>query len=1293
MKLKTVVAAMLMALAAVVIASGCKQTVTVPEAKDKTPPKEVTNLKAVTGYGKISLSWTNPTDADLHQVEITASPAAGSLANPVYLSAEKGKAMSFTAEGLSNGTAYTFTVKTIDKALNKSTGVKTETAVAPIDTSDKTPPAEVTTLKGDAGNGKVFLSWKNPGDADLYQVEVSASPAAGTLTNPVYLSAVKGAAGSFMAEGLTGGQEYTFTVKTIDKTLNVGTAVTVKATPQSTGGGSTIDTTAPAEVTELTAIAGNGKVSLSWKNPGDADLYQVEISTSPAAGTLTNPVYLSAVKGAAGSFMAEGLTGGQEYTFTVKTIDKTLNVGTAVTVKATPQSTGGGSVADTTAPAEVGNLQAEALAGAIRLTWQDPADEDLWGIEITSQQKIVTRSIAPIPENAILVAKGQQSRKISNLTVGQSYTFTIKTIDNSGNKSAGIKTTTVTPKAGEPMTLTLEQNPEKTVWTKDSVTITVKSNTSIKEAKWKEGSGHSAKDVLENGTTITGNSFTVNESGIYSVVVQDNDGRREVETIEIKNIDKEPPAAPTNLTAEYRFGEKKIILKWSDPVDTASGLKELKLSYTVNGANEKTETIAKGVQSLEIENVNPQSPPVPYVFSLKAVDNAGNEGTEATVSIKPSEQAEVTGITVSRKKIDKNDPDRKVTVTIQGSNLTKAEEIKITGRGTIVCTNITDSRASAEFDLPDREQSYTFRVSVKQAGAASAAPVQGVEAKTQVCEPANITNMEVTKQNGGYFKIDQYGDFKVEPNTGGEMKIVLTGTNLDIDEAKAGVNFNGLNYDGSANADGTRLTIERIPVPTDSGFYPIKAQVKPRYETEYIIVPDSTNYYGYKSRRLRVLGNIVLKELWLPGYNKDDEGTEAWLVIKGENFDTLTSDQLANITSSLGATVTDAKVKDSITLEAIYSIPDLPDDSVIGKTETITVAGKTVSSPLHTLKIRKDSNKGKYVVNSFYSIPDDGNPRVPAYIDEIDSNAFKDCTNLTSLDLSATKLTEIRFEAFKGCTELTSVNFPQSLTEISSDAFRECTKLASIDLSATKLTRIRNETFKGCAGLTSVNFPQSLTNIDNYAFVQCTKLASIDLSATKLTEIGYSSFYNCTGLISVSLPQSLEKFGSYDNRPGVFYGCTKLASIDLSVTKLTEIANDTFRNCTELTSVNFPQSLTKIGKLTFFYCTKLASVDLSGCNRLTEIGEEAFYQCTELTSVQFPASLITIGYNAFRNCQKLTSAVFADSTGWAVYNYSNYKDKTADIQKTDLENAGTAAGYLRKNRNNNGYCDTYWKKN
>ena len=112
------------ALALALLALGCHTNISV---QDKTPPAEVTELKAVAGNGKVSLSWTNPSDEDLYQVEIIAEPATGTLAHPVYLSATKGAAMSFTAEELTNGTPYTFTVKTIDKALNKSKAGVTRT--------------------------------------------------------------------------------------------------------------------------------------------------------------------------------------------------------------------------------------------------------------------------------------------------------------------------------------------------------------------------------------------------------------------------------------------------------------------------------------------------------------------------------------------------------------------------------------------------------------------------------------------------------------------------------------------------------------------------------------------------------------------------------------------------------------------------------------------------------------------------------------------------------------------------------------------------------------------------------------------------------------------------------------------------------------------------------------------------------------------------------------------------------------------------------------------------------------
>ena len=93
---------------------------------DRTPPAEVTDLQAVAGNGKVSLTWKNPADEDLHQVEVSATPADGALKNPVYVAAAKDSAGSFIAEGLKAGTAYTFTLKTIDKSLNKSEGVQSE---------------------------------------------------------------------------------------------------------------------------------------------------------------------------------------------------------------------------------------------------------------------------------------------------------------------------------------------------------------------------------------------------------------------------------------------------------------------------------------------------------------------------------------------------------------------------------------------------------------------------------------------------------------------------------------------------------------------------------------------------------------------------------------------------------------------------------------------------------------------------------------------------------------------------------------------------------------------------------------------------------------------------------------------------------------------------------------------------------------------------------------------------------------------------------------------------------------
>jgi hypothetical protein len=90
---------------------------------DTMPPANVTGLNATPGNGVVTLSWTDPEDADLDHIEITWTGGSATAGK----SAKDDRANSKTLTGLTNGTAYTFTVKAVDRSRNKSLG---ETASA-----------------------------------------------------------------------------------------------------------------------------------------------------------------------------------------------------------------------------------------------------------------------------------------------------------------------------------------------------------------------------------------------------------------------------------------------------------------------------------------------------------------------------------------------------------------------------------------------------------------------------------------------------------------------------------------------------------------------------------------------------------------------------------------------------------------------------------------------------------------------------------------------------------------------------------------------------------------------------------------------------------------------------------------------------------------------------------------------------------------------------------------------------------------------------------------------------------
>jgi uncharacterized protein len=90
------------------------------EKVDKEPPAEVTNLNGISNDGQVILDWIDPSDIDFKNVKITYTPG-GNTATEIL----KGVQTAILT-GLTNGTEYIFTIKTVDNENNESAGVISE---------------------------------------------------------------------------------------------------------------------------------------------------------------------------------------------------------------------------------------------------------------------------------------------------------------------------------------------------------------------------------------------------------------------------------------------------------------------------------------------------------------------------------------------------------------------------------------------------------------------------------------------------------------------------------------------------------------------------------------------------------------------------------------------------------------------------------------------------------------------------------------------------------------------------------------------------------------------------------------------------------------------------------------------------------------------------------------------------------------------------------------------------------------------------------------------------------------
>lgn len=83
------------------------------------------------------------------------------------------------------------------------------------------------------------------------------------------------------------------------------------------------------------------------------------------------------------------------------------------------------------------------------------------------------------------------------------------------------------------------------------------------------------------------------------------------------------------------------------------------------------------------------------------------------------------------------------------------------------------------------------------------------------------------------------------------------------------------------------------------------------------------------------------------------------------------------------------------------------------------------------------------------------------------------------------------------------------------------------------------------------------------------------------------------------------------------------------------IGNDAFYNCSSITMLTIPNTVTQIGAEAFYQCQGLVWLTLP--DSLLLMGSKAFLRCNSLLSVTLPNSLIAVPNEAFEYCSAITS--------------------------------------------------------
>jgi fibronectin type 3 domain-containing protein len=376
------------------------------------PPPEVPgpprNLNAVAGDATVYLTWQAPekdggSPITNYHIYRGASPDQVSRIDTV------GDVLEYTNTGLTNGETYWYRVS----AQNDVGEGRWSNAASATPEAPPSPPGPPVDLRATPGDGSVQLDWSAPtddGGSPITNYNIYRGTTSGQLSFLVQVPDVL----TYQDTGLTNGQKYFYHVRAVNSQGEGPPSHEVSATPMS-------GDTAPEPPTNLVAIGGDTRVSLSWQAPpsdGGSPVtnYNIYRGTSPGG-----EAWLAQVGGDARSYTDTAVTNGVTYYYYVTAVNGIGESGPSNEAPATP-----GPAA--TVPEAPRSLRAEPRDRAVQLTWEPPANDG--GKPVTNYR--IYRGITSGDRSTVTTVGAVTSYTDVALNNSQRYYYVVTAINEIG---------------------------------------------------------------------------------------------------------------------------------------------------------------------------------------------------------------------------------------------------------------------------------------------------------------------------------------------------------------------------------------------------------------------------------------------------------------------------------------------------------------------------------------------------------------------------------------------------------------------------------------------------------------------------------------------------------------------------------------------------------------------------------------------------------------------------------------------------------------------------------------------